>query len=157
WFFRTFSGGWSFTALDGGRTQATWRYSFTCRPRALAVVAVPLGRWLLGRDIRRRLAGFARGCADPDLVAPVVAAGESATNWLPIAPGSPPVAGMPAWPPVPPLPTLPFSPAPGDAGDDLAARLLDQRRVLVSGPLDAEAANRAAAALLWLDRAGPEP
>jgi hypothetical protein len=69
WFFRTFSGGWSFAAVDGDRTQATWRYSFSCRPRPLAVVAHPVGRWLLGRDIRRRLAGFARGCADAELIA----------------------------------------------------------------------------------------
>jgi hypothetical protein len=69
WFFRSFSGGWSFAALDDGRTQATWRYSFSCRPRLLGVVANPLGRWLLGRDIRRRLAGFSRGCADAGLLA----------------------------------------------------------------------------------------
>jgi hypothetical protein len=68
WFFRTFSGGWSFVALDGGRTQATWRYSFSCRPKLLAVVGDPVGRWLLGRDIRRRLAGFARGCTEPAIV-----------------------------------------------------------------------------------------
>jgi Polyketide cyclase / dehydrase and lipid transport len=69
WFFRTFSGGWSFAPLADGRTRATWRYQFTCRPRALAVVAEPVGRWLLGRDIRRRLDGFARGCGDPELLA----------------------------------------------------------------------------------------
>jgi hypothetical protein len=68
WFFRTFSGGWSFVALPDGRTRATWRYSFTCRPRALAMMAEPLGRRLLGRDIRRRLDGFARGCGEPSIV-----------------------------------------------------------------------------------------
>jgi hypothetical protein len=69
WFFRTFSGGWSFTALSDDRTRATWRYQFTCRPRLVALLGEPLGRWLLGRDIRRRIEGFARGCADPELVA----------------------------------------------------------------------------------------
>jgi hypothetical protein len=68
-FFRTFSGGWSFATLDVHKTEATWRYSFSCRPRWLAVVAEPIGRWYLGRDIRRRIAGYAEGCADPVVLA----------------------------------------------------------------------------------------
>jgi hypothetical protein len=71
WFFRSFGAGWRFTALPDGRTEATWRYTFTCRPRVLAFVAEPLGRWILGRDIRRRLAAFARACADPSIVGEV--------------------------------------------------------------------------------------
>jgi hypothetical protein len=67
-FFRTFSGGWSFATLDASRTEATWRYSFACRPKLLAYVAEPLGRWYLARDIRRRIAGYAEGCADPVVV-----------------------------------------------------------------------------------------
>lgn len=65
WFFSAFSGGWSFTALDDTHARATWRYTFTVRPAFLRPVADRLGTWLLGRDIRRRIAGFARGCADP--------------------------------------------------------------------------------------------
>jgi ATP-dependent Clp protease protease subunit len=57
---------------------------------------------------------------------------------------------------IPPLISLPFTTA-GPGGDDLAARLLDQRRVLVTGHLDTDAANRAAAALLLLDARGGEP
>ncbi len=69
WFFKSFSGGWSFTPIDAQRTQATWRYSFSIRPAWLAPVAEPLGRRLLGRDIQRRIEAFARGCADPEIVA----------------------------------------------------------------------------------------
>ncbi len=64
-FFSSFSGGWNFTGLDDGTTRATWRYNFTCRPSWLRPVADRIGTWLLGRDIDRRLAGFARGCEDP--------------------------------------------------------------------------------------------
>lgn len=71
WFFRAFSGGWNFKALPGGRTEATWRYSFACRPAWLRPVADRVGVRLLGRDVRRRVAGFARGCADPVVLAAV--------------------------------------------------------------------------------------
>jgi len=49
-----------------------WRYSFACRPRWLAPVAERVGRVLLQHDIDRRIAGFARGCADPVVLAAVV-------------------------------------------------------------------------------------
>lgn len=71
WFFRSFSGGWNFAATDDGGTTATWRYSFTCRPRWLAPVAERLGVWVLGRDIRKRLDAFAVACADPEIVAAI--------------------------------------------------------------------------------------
>ena len=69
WFFQSFSGGWNFAARDDGATDATWRYNFTCRPGWIRPVADPIGRWLLGRDIRRRLDAFARACADPTILA----------------------------------------------------------------------------------------
>ncbi|HEX8804746.1 MAG TPA: SRPBCC family protein [Acidimicrobiales bacterium] len=69
WFFGSFSGGWNFAAAGDGRTRATWRYNFTIKPPWLAPVADRLGVWVLGRDIRRRLAAFARACADPEIVA----------------------------------------------------------------------------------------
>jgi hypothetical protein len=68
WFFKTFSGGWNFTPTSDGGTEATWRYNFTCRPTWLAPLADRIGTWLLGRDIRRRLAAFARACADHEIV-----------------------------------------------------------------------------------------
>ena len=69
-FFKSFSGGWNFSAVGDGRaTEATWRYNFTIRPSWLAPVADRIGVWLLGRDIRRRLDAFAAACADPDIVA----------------------------------------------------------------------------------------
>jgi hypothetical protein len=68
WFFQSFSGGWNFVARDDGGTDATWRYNFTIRPRWLRPVADPIGRWLLGRDIEKRLGAFARACADPSIL-----------------------------------------------------------------------------------------
>ncbi len=67
WFFSKFAGGWSFRPVDSG-TEATWRYTFTIRPKVLAPVADRLGLRLLGRDIDRRIAGFAKGCADPVVI-----------------------------------------------------------------------------------------
>jgi len=78
WFFEVFAAGWRFAPLQGGtHTRATWRYSFRCRPRLLRRVAHPLGVWLLGRDIRRRIAGFAAGCGDEVVRAAVDPVAES--------------------------------------------------------------------------------
>ena len=74
WFFAAFGGGWSFKALDDERTEATWRYTFTIRPSWLAPVADRIGQAYLRRDIQRRLAAFARGCADRELLERAVAA-----------------------------------------------------------------------------------
>ncbi|MGV0634557.1 SRPBCC family protein [Mycolicibacillus trivialis] len=71
WFFSTFGSGWRFNPAGDGGTVATWRYSFTCRPAWLAPLAERIGRWWLGRDIDKRIAGFARGCADPVVLAAV--------------------------------------------------------------------------------------
>ncbi len=66
WFFEVFAGGWRFgPAAEPGHATAVWRYSFRCRPAWLRPVAERIGVWLLGRDIRRRIQGYARGCADP--------------------------------------------------------------------------------------------
>ncbi|HWG27593.1 SRPBCC family protein [Actinospica sp.] len=70
WFFTVFAGGWRFTpAAEPGHTVATWKYSFHCRPAPLRPLAHRIGRWLLGRDIRRRIAGYERGCTDPVVLA----------------------------------------------------------------------------------------
>ncbi|WFE26985.1 SRPBCC family protein [Solwaraspora sp. WMMD791] len=70
WFFEMFAGGWRFApAPEPGHTVATWRYSFRCRPAPLRPLADRIGIWLLGRDIRRRIAGYAAGCTDPEVVA----------------------------------------------------------------------------------------
>lgn len=71
WFFETFGGGWSFRPIDEHRTEATWRYVFTIRPRRLSRLAEPIGLRILQRDIERRLAGYAKGCEDPVVVAAV--------------------------------------------------------------------------------------
>lgn len=70
WFFANFAGGWRFRPLedapDGSpRTEAVWRYSFTMRPAWLRPIGDRVGVWFLGRDVERRIAGYARGCADP--------------------------------------------------------------------------------------------
>ena len=75
WFFRRFGGGWRFAAGEGpGTTVATWRYNFATRPRLLEPFADRIGRWLLQRDIDRRIRGYATGCQDPVVVAAAVAA-----------------------------------------------------------------------------------
>lgn len=68
WFFSAFGGGWSFKPIDETTTIATWRYTFSIRPKWLAPVADRIGTWLLGRDIEKRLEHFANGCADPALL-----------------------------------------------------------------------------------------
>lgn len=70
WFFTSLAGGWRFKPADGG-TLATWKYSFSCRPAWLAPLAERVGTWVLQREIDRRIAGFARGCADPQVLAAV--------------------------------------------------------------------------------------
>ena len=71
WFFENLAGGWRFAPDPSGGTRATWRYSFRCRPRWLAPLAERVGSWVLGRDVDHRIAGFARGCADPVVLAAV--------------------------------------------------------------------------------------
>ena len=71
WFFEVFAGSWRFTAEPDGGTRAVWRYVFRCRPAWLAPLAERIGTVVLGRDIRRRIAAFARGCADPEVLAAV--------------------------------------------------------------------------------------
>ncbi|QOR71169.1 SRPBCC family protein [Ruania alkalisoli] len=67
WFFEMLAAGWRFEAVDGG-TRAVWKYNFRCRPRWLAPLAEQIGTWALGRDLRRRIDGFAAGCADPEVL-----------------------------------------------------------------------------------------
>ncbi|MFG2056235.1 SRPBCC family protein [Micromonospora sp. NPDC048930] len=70
WFFERFGGGWRFApGPEPGTTVATWRYNFRCRPALLRPLTERIGVWLLGRDIRRRIAGYAAGCADPEVLA----------------------------------------------------------------------------------------
>lgn len=70
WFFQALGGGWRFSAVEGG-TLASWKYTFTCRPRWLAPVAEWVGMRVLGAEIRRRLDGFVEGCGDPLVLAAV--------------------------------------------------------------------------------------
>jgi len=73
WFLRSLGAGWRFEAAEGG-TRAVWKYSFSCRPAWFAPLAERIGTVVLGREIRRRIAGFARGCADPVVLAAARAA-----------------------------------------------------------------------------------
>lgn len=68
-FFATFGGGWSFKPVDDNTCVATWRYTFSIKPKWLAPIADRIGAWLLGKDIENRLKHFAQGCLDPDLIA----------------------------------------------------------------------------------------
>ena len=68
WFFASFGGGWRFVpdARDGrDGTRAVWKYTYAVRPAWLRFVAEPIGQWLLGREIRARIAAWARACEDP--------------------------------------------------------------------------------------------
>lgn len=72
WFFATFGGGWRFVpqAQDGvAGTRATWKYTYAVRPAWLRPVAEPIGQWLLGREIRARIAAWAKACEDPVVLA----------------------------------------------------------------------------------------
>lgn len=71
WLFAVMAGGWRFEQEGPGRTRATWKYNFSCRPGWLAPLAERIGVWVLGREIRRRIDGFAAGCADPVVLAAV--------------------------------------------------------------------------------------
>ena len=68
WFFEKLGGGWRFAPHPDG-TLATWKYNFTCRPRPIAPLAEWMGTRLIRHDIDRRIAGFARGCVDPAVLA----------------------------------------------------------------------------------------
>lgn len=69
WFFEKLGGGWRFAPYEGGGTLATWKYNFSCRPRLIAPIAEWIGVRLIRHDIDRRIAGFARGCSDPVVLA----------------------------------------------------------------------------------------
>ncbi len=77
WFFEKLGGGWRFSAHPEG-TLAVWKYNFTCRPAIIRPVAEWIGVRITKRDIDRRIAGFARGCMDPVVLA---AARELAQRW----------------------------------------------------------------------------
>ena len=68
WFFDTFGGGWRFTPQeqDGVTgTLAVWKYTFSTRPAWLRPVADRVGTWLLGREIRARIAASAGPAPTP--------------------------------------------------------------------------------------------
>jgi hypothetical protein len=71
WFFASFGGGWRFTpeTRDGvAGTRAVWKYTWTANPSWLRPAADPIGRWLLGREIRGRIAAYAEACGDPEVL-----------------------------------------------------------------------------------------
>jgi hypothetical protein len=75
WFFEKLAGGWRFAPdPESGGTLATWKYNFSCRPRLIAPIAEWIGVRLIRYDIDRRIAGFARGCSDPVVLAAARAA-----------------------------------------------------------------------------------
>ena len=77
WFFEKLAGGWRFEQHPEG-TKAIWKYNFTCRPAIIKAPAELIGTWITKLDIDRRIAGFAKGCEDPVVLA---AARELATSW----------------------------------------------------------------------------
>lgn len=78
WFFDTFGGGWRFVPeeRDGvAGTLAVWKYTYSIRSAWLRLPAETIGQWLLGREIRARIAAFGRACRDPEILAAVGADG----------------------------------------------------------------------------------
>lgn len=67
-FFSRFGGGWRFTA-EGDGTRAVWKYTYDVTPAQIRQVAVPIGQWLLGREITARIQAFARACRDDQVLA----------------------------------------------------------------------------------------
>lgn len=61
WFFRQFAGTWLFQPQDSGRTEVTFRYSFTTRWRWLRCVIDPVILWMFRRDVQARLWGLRHG------------------------------------------------------------------------------------------------
>jgi len=70
WFFERFGGGWRFEEHPNG-ARAVWKYTFTVRPGWLRPVGEPIGRWLLSREIRRRIEAFGAACRDREILAAV--------------------------------------------------------------------------------------
>ena len=54
---------------EGDGTRAVWKYTYDVRPTWLRRVAHPIGQRLLGREIRKRIEGFAQGCRDEQVLA----------------------------------------------------------------------------------------
>jgi hypothetical protein len=74
WFFASFGGGWRFAPEERGGiagTRAVWKYTWAGRPAWLDPLADRIGRWLLGREIRARIAAFARACEDEVVLAAI--------------------------------------------------------------------------------------
>ncbi|MGY3127818.1 hypothetical protein ACVWW9_001317 [Agrococcus sp. UYP33] len=72
WFFERFGAGWRFAPEDrdgAPGTAASWKYTYTVRPAWLRPVAEPIGQWLLGREIRARIAAFSAACDDDVVLA----------------------------------------------------------------------------------------
>ncbi|MET4098475.1 hypothetical protein ABIB37_000712 [Agrococcus sp. UYP10] len=72
WFFERFGAGWRFAPEDRDGvpgTAASWKYTYTVRPAWLRPVAEPIGQWLLGREIRARIAAFSAACDDDVVLA----------------------------------------------------------------------------------------
>ena len=86
WFFEKFGGGWIFKALDDGRTQATWRYTFTVRPDFLSRVADPIGIRATGETLpdgpgNLQIDGQTYECAPSQLLLNFQAVGSSGVLW----------------------------------------------------------------------------
>ena len=66
--FRLFSGAWQFKRIDEATTAVVFKYHFTCRPTWLHWIVHPVARWVLGREIRRRLSAFRKAAETPGMI-----------------------------------------------------------------------------------------
>jgi ribosome-associated toxin RatA of RatAB toxin-antitoxin module len=66
--FRRFSGAWHFKRVDDGNTTVIFKYHFVCHPTWLQWIVHPATRWVLGREIRRRLLAFQKAAETPGMI-----------------------------------------------------------------------------------------
>jgi ribosome-associated toxin RatA of RatAB toxin-antitoxin module len=66
--FRLFSGSWHFKTIDATLTEVVFKYHFMCQPPWLNWLMHPPVRWVLGRDIRRRLQAFKTAAETPGMI-----------------------------------------------------------------------------------------
>jgi ribosome-associated toxin RatA of RatAB toxin-antitoxin module len=69
WFFQRFAGAWLFKPRPGGKTEVSFRYTFTTRWPLLRPLADPVIGWAFRRDIRARLRGLTYGAERGGLLA----------------------------------------------------------------------------------------
>lgn len=67
-FFKSFSGGWTFSKVSENKTKAVWRYNFVCSPKWMQSIMNPIGMRILQKDIDARLSAFEKACTNAEIL-----------------------------------------------------------------------------------------